>query len=153
MAEINDLTIIDASNIARFPEAQNPSTVNDGARALEGIIARGLKDTIDGGVTTGGTSTNYTLAANRTLTAYYDGLTLSIDFHTASGAAPTINVDSLGAKNLVWPDATALAVNDVATDSKALIQYDGTSFQVLTSTKSPSQIDTAISMSLFYHAL
>jgi hypothetical protein len=132
MAEINDLTITDASNTARFPESQAPSTVNNGARALEGLIARGLKDIIDGGVTTAGDADNYTLAANRTLSAYYDGLMLCVDWHVANNAGADINVDSLGAKNLVWPDGTAVAAGELVINSKALIIYDGTSFQVLT---------------------
>ena len=43
-AEINDLNIVDDSNVARFPENQAPSTVNDGARALEGIVARRMRN-------------------------------------------------------------------------------------------------------------
>ena len=45
MAEIHDLDTTDANNTGRFPENQAPSTVNDGARALEGIIARWEEDT------------------------------------------------------------------------------------------------------------
>ena len=86
MAEINDLSVTDGSNTARFPENMVLNAVNDGARALEGIIARGLKDTVDGIITTGGSPTAYTAAANRTLSAYYDGLQLTVEFHTASGA-------------------------------------------------------------------
>ena len=137
MAEISDLTITDASNTVRFPEAQAPSSVNDGARALEGLIARGLKDIIDGGVTTAGTTTAYTVAANRTLGAYYDGLMMCVDWDQTCGASPTVNVDSLGAKNLVWPDGTAVASGELVADSKSLIIYDGTSFQVLTVTGTP----------------
>ena len=48
MAEITDLNITDASNTARFPENQTPGSVNDGARALEGMIARGFKDALEG---------------------------------------------------------------------------------------------------------
>lgn len=129
MADINDLTIVDASNTARFPENQAPSTVNDGARALEGIIARWHKD-LNGSVLTTGTSTAYVYAANQTLSAYYDGMMLGVDFHTACGASPTINVDAIGAISLVWPDGTALAANDIPTGAKAIIVYDGTNFQV-----------------------
>ena len=124
MAEINDLNVTDSSNTARFPEGQNPSTVNDGARGLEGILARGLKDTVDGVLTTTGSSTAYVIAANRTISAYYDGLQLTIEFHTASGATPTLNVDSVGAQSLVWPDGTALTTNDVAANTFAHVIYD-----------------------------
>lgn len=131
MAEINDLTTVDASNTARWPENMPPSDVNDAGRSGEGILARWHRD-LNGSVTTTGTSTAYVYAANQTLTAYYDGLMLGVDFHTASGASPTINVDSLGAKSLVWPDGTAVAASEIATDQKAVIVYDGTNFQVIT---------------------
>ena len=78
MAEINDLDIVDANNTARFPEGQAPSTVNNGARALEGLVARWHKD-INASVLTTGTLTAYVYAANQTITAYYDGLTLGVD--------------------------------------------------------------------------
>ena len=130
MAEINDLSTTDASNTARFPENMNPGAVNDGARALEGILARYYKDT-NGSVTTAGTSTAYTATANQTLSAYYDGLLLVLDFHVASGASPTLNVDSLGARNLQFHDGTAVAANDIPAGAKVLVVYDGTQFQVL----------------------
>lgn len=139
MAEINDLDITDANNTARFPENMAPSAVNDGARALEGLLARWHKD-LNASVLTTGTGTAYVYAANQTLSAYYDGLILGVDFHAASGASPTINVDALGAKSLVWPDGTALAANDLAIGSKAIIIYDGTNFQVVTE---PAIINTA----------
>jgi hypothetical protein len=131
MAEINDLNTTDADNTARFPEGQNPSTVNNGARALEGMMARAFDDVINGAVTTAGTGTAYTLAPNRTIGAYYDGLTFMVKLHAVSGASPTINVSSLGAKNLIWPDGGAVAANELSANSRTLIQYDGTSFQVL----------------------
>ena len=136
MAEIQDLTTVDASNTARFPEAMAPSAVNNGARALEGIVARFHRD-LNTSVTTAGTSTAYTYAANQTLSAYYDGLLLGVDFNAACGTAPTINVDSVGAKNLVWPDGTSLTSSDVLAGQKGLIVYDGANFQVITISSLP----------------
>ena len=131
MAEINDLSTTDASNTARFPENQAPSSVNNGARALEGLVARGLKDTIDGIITTAGSSTVYTASANRTLTAYYAGLMLCVKWHTTCGATPTINIDSLGAKTLIWPNGTQVASSELPADAVSFLMYDGTSVQVL----------------------
>lgn len=135
MAEISDLDTTDASNVARFPENQAPGTLNDGNRALEGLLARAFKDTIDGIVTTGGSSTVYTAASNRTLSAYYDGLMLCLQFHTASGATPTLNVDAVGAQSLTWPDGTAIAANDIPTSSVVFVKYDlgNTNWVVMTS--------------------
>lgn len=97
-----------------------------------------ITDTIDGSLTTAGTSTAYTVTSNRGIAAYYDGLMLAVDWHVASGASPTIAVDGLLAKALVWPDGTAVTTNDLPANSKSLIQYDGTSFQVITVPGAPS---------------
>ena len=131
MAEINDFTIVDASNDVRWPENMAPSAVNNAARADEGIIARWHRD-LNTSVLTTGTSTAYVYAANQTLSAYYDGMLLGVDFHVACGATPTINVDAIGAISLKWPNGTVLAANDVGIGQKALIVYDGTDFIVLT---------------------
>lgn len=132
-AEIHDLSTTDASNTARFPEGMAPSAVNDAARALEGILARGLKDTTDGYILTTGTSSAFTVTTNRTLSAYYDGLQQSIEFHTTPNAAPTVNLDSIGAKTLVWPNGTAIGNGDLASGSRAMVEYDSglDKFQVL----------------------
>lgn len=44
MPEIHELNTTDANNTTRFPENQAPSTINNGGRALEGIIARFVSD-------------------------------------------------------------------------------------------------------------
>ncbi len=55
-----------------------------------------------GGVTTGGSSTAYTITSNQVFDslANMSGNVITIIPHTTSGAAPTLNVDSLGAKAL-----------------------------------------------------
>lgn len=138
MAEINNLSTTDASNTARFPEGMRVNAVNDSARALEGMIARGLKDVIDGSITSAGTTTAYTVASNRTLTAYYDGMTITVQWNATCGATPTVNVDSIGAKNLYWPGGAQVTTGDLLINARSIIQYDGTNFQVLTG----STIDT-----------
>ncbi len=132
MAEINDLDVTDANNTARFPEGMRVNAVNDSARALEAIIARGLKDVIDGSITSAGTTTAYTVASNRTLTAYYDGMTITVQWNATCGATPTVNVDSIGAKNLYFPSGTQVTTGDLISGGRSIIQYDGTNFQVLT---------------------
>lgn len=53
--------------------------------------------------TTAGTSTAYTLAGDGGFTLT-DGATIRFKLHTASGASPTINVNSTGAKALKTAD-------------------------------------------------
>jgi hypothetical protein len=152
MAEINDLSTTDNDNTGRFPESQLPSTVNDGARALEGMLARAFADTIDGAVTTGGTTTAYTYAANRGFSAYYDGLTLAVEWNATCGASPTINVtpnggSALGAKALYWPNGDQVANGELVADGRALIQYDGTNFQVI-GPRPPQTLGTAAALNV-----
>jgi hypothetical protein len=50
--------------------------------------------------TTGGTSTAYTASLTPAIAAYAAGLRFFVDIHTACGAAPTINLNGVGAKNI-----------------------------------------------------
>jgi len=113
MAELNDLNTTDDSNTARFPENMNPSAVNNGARALEGILARGLKDSVEGNVNSSGSSNAYVVAANRTLSAYYDGLRVGFHANFANTSSVTLNVDSVGAKAIKKNHDVALASGDI----------------------------------------
>lgn len=137
MAEINDLNIADASNTARFPENMAPSAVNDGARALEGLIARWHEDT-NGSVASTGSANAYLFAAKQTLSAYYDGLTISFDANFGNTGAATLNVDSVSADAIVWPDGTALASGDIPADAKVTVRHDGVSWQLVSATRALS---------------
>lgn len=113
MAEITDLNIADASNTARFPENQTPGSVNDGARALEGMMARGLKDALEGNKDSTGSSNTYAVAANRTIAAYYDGLRIGFHANHANTGAATLNVDAVAAKAIKKNRDVALASGDI----------------------------------------
>lgn len=136
MAEINDLNITDASNTARFPENQAPSSVNNGARALEGLIARWHKD-INGSKVTTGSANAYVLAANQTLSGYYDGLDLTFDANFTNSGAATINVDGLGAKTIKKFHDVDLASGDFEAGGKYRVVYDGTVFQLMSPVANP----------------
>ena len=123
MSEINDLNVSAASNTGRFPELQLPSTVNNGARELEAIIARWHKDT-NASVDAGGTGDAITVAANQTLTAYYDGLVIAFNATAANTTATTLNVDSVGAKKVFKHFNTELVANDIKSGQKVICIYD-----------------------------
>lgn len=130
MAEINDLSVTDASNTGRFPENQLPSTVNDGARALEGLIARWHKDT-NGSVTSSGSSNAYVVAANQTLSAYYNGLDITFQANHTNSGASTLNVDGLGAVAIEKAGSVALTGGEIQSGSKYRVIHDGTNFIIL----------------------
>lgn len=141
MAEINDLSITDSLNTARFPEGQAPSTVNNGARALEGLLARFHKD-INGSAVAGGTGDAITVAANQTLTVYYDGLTIAFEAAAANTGAATLNVDSVGAQAIRKNFDQALAANDIKAGQKVICIYDAdnTRWQIVSPLGNPSAV-------------
>lgn len=139
MAEINDLEIVDADNTARFPENQAPSTVNDGARALEGIVARWNNDT-SGSITAGGTANDITIAATQTLTALVDGQNFQFTAADTNTGAMTCNVDAIGAVDIKLQDGSAVPAGAVVNGGIYKITYDGTNFQITSTTSTSGDV-------------
>ena len=84
-----------------WAEGQSPSSVNDSARAMMARTAE-WRDDVSGTITTGGTSTAYTVTSNQgfdTL-AHLNGAMIAFVPHATCGATVTLNVDGLGAKPL-----------------------------------------------------
>ena len=132
-AEIEDLNTTDASNTGRFPENMAPSAVNDGARALEGLLARWHEDANCRKATTG-SSNAYVFAAAQTLSAYYDGLTICFDANFANTASATLNVDSVSADTIVTPNGQALVGGEIISGQKVLVRHDGTNWVLMSVT-------------------
>lgn len=84
-----------------WAEGQSPSSVNDSARAMMARTSE-WRDDISGTITTGGSSTAYTVTSNQGFDslAHMNGAMIAFVPHTTSGATVTLNVDSLGAKPL-----------------------------------------------------
>ena len=134
MAELNDLNITDNSNTALFPEGMAPSIVNDSARALEGLLARGIKDAVEGDKDSTGSSNAYVVAANRTIAAYYDGMRIGFHANHANSGASTLNVDGVGAKASVTRTRTPLTANQLLQHQYVDVVFSasGDNFQMLT---------------------
>lgn len=141
MAELHDFFVVDASNTARFPESQAPSTLNNGMRADEGIIARFFFDTnysvvatLSGSciqmtanrasITLTGTTSNY---VNDLLMAFTMGSLPNID-------GPLININGIGNISLRDSVGASLSANAIPSGAKVLITKDGTNnyFRLLT---------------------
>lgn len=114
-----------ADSTINYAEGQAASSLNDSARAAMAAVAK-YRDDHAGSLVTGGSSTAYTITSNQgfdTL-AHLSGNSLKIKFHTANGASPTLNVDSLGAKALQTADGTAIGTGIIPTDSIWEVTYD-----------------------------
>lgn len=84
-----------------WAEGMAPSAVNDSARAEMAREAE-WRDDISGTITTGGTSTAYTLTSNQVFNslANMNGAMVAFIPNVTSGGTATLNVDGLGAKAL-----------------------------------------------------
>lgn len=90
------------------PEGMMPSGINNVLRAHQGAAKRYVNQ--QSPMTTGGSSTAYTLTYSTAPGALYDGATHLVQFNAANGNAPTLNINSLGAKPLHYFSAGAWRV-------------------------------------------
>lgn len=96
-----------ADSTINWREGMAPSQVNDSSRSMMAAIAK-LRDDISGNIVTGGSSTAYTITTNQVFTALSSGTFIVARVHTTSGTAPTLNVDSTGAKAIASVYGTAI---------------------------------------------
>jgi hypothetical protein len=81
-------------------------------------------------ITVAGTDT-ITGTVSPSLTAYTAGQIFSFVVGTTNTGAVTLNIDGLGAKSVTRAGTVALAAGDMVTGHVALVEYDGTRFQLL----------------------
>ncbi len=114
--EINDLSVTDASNINHAPEAMAPSAVNNGIRAVEGLVSRAFRDAVEGNLNLSGGGTAYTLTINRTQEGgLYDGFRQG--FH--------VNTDNTGAVTLELTGSGSFGAKDVKKNGNTSLQKNG----------------------------
>jgi hypothetical protein len=139
MSDIQTWSNTAASNNATppngFPEGMAPSTVNDAARELMAAVSRYRSDT-DGVNTSSGTNT-ITLAASRTMTAYAQGDLYTFKAGGTNTGATTLNVDSLGAKDVQF-NGNACTGGEIVSGLMYTVVYDGTQFQLLNASSYPA---------------
>jgi hypothetical protein len=131
---------IDDNNAAAAPdgapEGMPPSGVNNTLRAMMGAIKRWYDQSIPRATDGTGTSTAYTLGYGAVPTALADGMTFLVAFDKGCGNAPTLDVNSLGAKPLYkWAFGSwvALAAGDLLAGQIVRVSYQQTlgAFRVL----------------------
>jgi hypothetical protein len=115
----------DVDSSVNWQEGQSPGSVNNSARAMMAAIAK-FRDDMSGNLVTAGTSTAYTLTTNQTFTALTDGIAVVARMDETSGATPTLNVDSLGAKSIAGVYGTAIGTGGLRAGAVYMFVYDST---------------------------
>jgi microcystin-dependent protein len=117
-----------ADSTINWAEGQAPSSINDSARAEMAAVAK-YRDDIAGAITTGGTSTAYTVSSYQgydTL-ANMDGKVIAFTPHATNGATVTLNVDGLGAKPLRSAPSVELPAGTLVAGTPYIATYNNSS--------------------------
>lgn len=86
-----------ADSAVNWQEGQAPSSVNDSARGMMASVKKWADD-LNGTITTSGTAGAYTATTNQVFGSLTGGYEITFVAHATNTAAPTLNVDGLGAK-------------------------------------------------------
>lgn len=82
----------------------------------------------------GGTANAITLSPSPAITSYAAGQRFSFVAASTNTGAVTVNVSGLGAKNLYKNGSQQLVANEITINSLNVIEFDGTNFQLISST-------------------
>lgn len=83
------------------------------------------------GVDTSSAANQITVSVDNLVTAYLAGLPISVKVANSNSAATQVNVNGIGNVNVTRGSGTPLSANDVQSGYIALLNYDGTEFQLL----------------------
>lgn len=89
-----------------------------------------------------GVADAYLIAPSPSITAYTAGQKFYMKAINANTGASTINVNSLGLKNITKDGATALTAGDILAAEIVTLVYDGTQFQLQTALRGDGTVNT-----------
>lgn len=111
-----------------WSEGMSPSSVNDSGRAMMARAAE-YRDDISGALTTGGSSTAYTLTTNQGLTATpTTGQLIAFTMHTTNGVAATLAADGGTAFALTSDGSTAVGAGVLVQGTPYTAKFTGTAW-------------------------
>ena len=119
-----------ADSTVNWREGMSPSAVNDSARAMMAALAK-YRDDVAGMITTGGTSSAYTVTSYQTLTAATDGFTIAFVPHTTNAAGATLSVDGLTARALRLETGVSLPASTLIAGTPYTATYDSSNTEWL----------------------
>lgn len=114
----------DLANGIDWREGQLASSVNNSNRAIMAAVFRYVRDT-SGDLTTTGSANAYVLTTAQTIASLAEPLVLAFKANFTNTAAATINVDGLGAIEILRRDGTATQAGDIVSTGCYLVAYSG----------------------------
>ena len=143
MAQLYDWDISAANNNSAppdgFPENMDYSEVNDAAREVMAVLARFLTS-IKGTLTSTGTEPDYAVTSGLSFSSYAAGQLVAFTAHATSTGNVTLNVDGLGAADLLDARGNQLTTGDIQIDSTYLAVRRSSDFQLIGSIAAASAI-------------
>lgn len=125
--------------IARGAEGTTGAAHSSGVLVTHVVTAASLSNALNQNyVTTGGTSTAYTVTFSPVPTTYTTG-PFFINFNATNTGAATLNPNSLGAKTIQY-QGNALVAGQIIGGTTYVVIYDGTQYQIIGSAPQPPQI-------------
>jgi microcystin-dependent protein len=114
-----------ADSTINWAEGMAPSAVNDSARAMMARLAE-WRDDVSGTITTGGSSTAYTVASNQGFDNLADmnGAMIAFVPHTTNSQIPSLNVDGLGAVPLRYGPLLGLQSGVLIQGTPYVVSYN-----------------------------
>lgn len=107
------------------------TSVAEGTARTDGATIAQLQDGGDTYAADTGAADVYAMALSPAITAYVAGQRFSFKATNANTGASTLNVNTVGAKNILKHNDVALASGDIEAGQIVEVEYDGTSFQML----------------------
>lgn len=104
--------------------------LGDGTAGTDAVTLSQLQNSASSYLSVSGTDT-IAATLSPALTAYATGQIFTFVPANTNTSATTINISSLGAKSITKSGSTALVAGDLVVNRIALIEYDGTQFQLL----------------------
>lgn len=124
----------------------NSSTVADNDDATAAQYNNLRKDVVQKGgdyATSSGSANAYVLAVDaQIVSAYVEGTTFKFKANFSNTAAPTLNVNSLGAKTIKKNNDEDLIAGDIENGQIVSVIYDGTNMQMISKSSVPDDVDT-----------
>ncbi|MCK6075249.1 tail fiber protein [Paenibacillus silvae] len=128
IVQLSNATESNSDTEAATPKAVKVAYDRGSAGVTAAQAAQDIINNRDGYEVTTNSDNTYAVALSPAPTAYVDGLRITIKISDANTGAVTINVNGLGAKNVLKSNGSAMTANALRANSVYSLVYNGTTF-------------------------